>query len=452
MSFYFALKPAAIIRIAIVALVIWTLCYTTILAQSRQIGVLRDSSAMTTSISSKNDTVAAAVSVAVSLQHEHHARSPPDLAAVSVPKHRKIPQYQAVMLHVGKAGGGTFDLRTRQWWHVTIEKTCHPQPCLHASFDLADINETTVFISVRDPVDRFVSAFYWRLQLWCRKDQNETRIAGGPAPRYPHQYCNYYRPAERKVLFERYRENANLLAESLCNDDDNDNGDHDHTRRNSNATMVQAAQDVRLIGHLLASLFHWLGPDWQQKNATLFPIVLEQRGNFSFESQIDDGMRFLQNRKTTTFTGTGIIDANPVDFRVRQDYVDYMDRLVVQQQQQQQQKQHPSSNSKNNSATTTATIGPAKTLTAIEAIQASSHSSSSTTLTNDNRSHDERHQQHRIHKIPLSARGERCVARYYERDYQIIRDLSIHACKTATCQAALQSIVRRRAHLLGWEL
>jgi hypothetical protein len=441
-----------------VALVMWTLGWTL-----HSSSVLRN----TVLLSSDGEETAATVAVALENGQEYEDDddddpSPSPLIAAAgvvspvVPKHRKIPQHQAVMLHVGKAGGGTFDLRTRQWWHVTLEKTCHPQPCLHASYDLARVNETTVFISVRDPVDRYVSAFYWRLQLWCRSNSShykETRIAGGPATRFPDQYCGHYRPAEREVLFTRYRENANLLAESLCNDNGNDNNGNDDNNttephhRNSNATMEQAAKDVRLIGHLLASLFHWLGPDWRKKSETLFPIVLERGSNFSFESQIDEGMRYLQSHSTVTSgsNGGGIIDANPVDFQKRQDYVDYMDRLVVQQQQQQPQ---PANNNKNS---TTSTMEP-ETLTAVEQIQKFSHSSTSTLTKNNNSSHhDEHHQHHMIRMIPLSARGERCVARYYERDYQIIRDLSLYACKTTTCRTALQSIIRRRAHLLGWE-
>jgi hypothetical protein len=230
---------------------------------------------------------------------------------------------QAVMWHVGKAGGGTFNLRSKQWWRVRIETSCHPKPCLHASFDLANHNDTTVFISVRDPVDRFVSAFYWRVKVWCQNG-NDTRIAGGPVAQFPNLYCRYFHPLEGEVLFQRYRQNANHLAESLCsNDDDDDYGisNASQHQKNSNETMERAAKDVYRIGHLKASLCDWFGPDWLQKRKTLFPSYWNQA--FHSRHKLMTPWSFCSLVRRMLLVILGGIDADPADFKARQDYVHY---------------------------------------------------------------------------------------------------------------------------------
>ena len=49
----------------------------------------------------------------------------------------------------------------------------------------------------------------------------------------------------------------------------------------------------------------------------------------------------------------------------------------------------------------------------------------------------------------LSSKAQRCLARYYQRDYQILQELlDLNVCKTEQCSSAIQSILDRRRPLL----
>ena len=86
-------------------------------------------------------------------------------------------------LHLGKAGGGTVK-HTFKLWNSTFPE-CHPSPCTKDTQD-----SELVFITLRDPVDRFVSGFNWRKLLLCKK-HNEIRqsVPPGNANKDPNKYC-----------------------------------------------------------------------------------------------------------------------------------------------------------------------------------------------------------------------------------------------------------------------
>ena len=224
--------------------------------------------------------------------------NPPDIV--------DIPPTQTMFLHVGKAGGGSILLRAKKWMKVKMEQ-CHPQPCSQERMneillpttkyttvntlstssssssssddDDDDIDEVSrggvidpsvvltstylpkFMIGIRDPVDRFVSAFYWKRGQLCRTGENmekETRIqVNFTSFRYEHNldYINYCAKSsksnEELYFLKNYpKDDINVLAESLCeyNEDDNSrNQYHD-----------QAIRDVRKIQHLQYPLEEWM--------------------------------------------------------------------------------------------------------------------------------------------------------------------------------------------------
>lgn len=116
-----------------------------------------------------------------------------------------------VFLHVGKNGGGTVKEAIRAAGHAF--QLCHPRPCpwLLAS-------ATGILLNIRDPVDRFCSAFDWRNEVLCQA-RGETRepVSGpreGVVPKFPDRYCKAAYPEERAILDDFDRDKS-TLAEAL---------------------------------------------------------------------------------------------------------------------------------------------------------------------------------------------------------------------------------------------
>jgi hypothetical protein len=68
--------------------------------------------------------------------------------------------------------------------------------------------------NVRDPVDRFVSSFYWL--LFCNPDGGERRRISRYPDVNPWRRCGNATTAEGEIIFHRRKQNVNLLAEALC--------------------------------------------------------------------------------------------------------------------------------------------------------------------------------------------------------------------------------------------
>jgi hypothetical protein len=88
------------------------------------------------------------------------SQPPPELLALS--------EDVFTFVHPGKGGGGSFLERAQSVWRLNLTE-CHPNPCnnlLQTQTKGASSGGKTptkkLIISIRDPIDRFVSAFYWR--------------------------------------------------------------------------------------------------------------------------------------------------------------------------------------------------------------------------------------------------------------------------------------------------
>jgi len=178
------------------------------------------------------------------------------------------PGKKIKFLHPGKSGGGTFDSRLKYFWDMKFDEA-HPHPMKIKKDDIS-------FITIRDPIDRFVSSFNWRLVVLCNID-GDKRNHGKKAVQHPESYCKVAPKEEGKILFHKYKKDVNLLAEALCS--------------NNKKERKQAEKDVLQIQHAQHSLSDWLRnvKNWHN----IVPIVLEKY--FDFNKQIDEAIQYGQD-------------------------------------------------------------------------------------------------------------------------------------------------------------
>ncbi|KAL7541663.1 hypothetical protein ACHAWF_007000 [Thalassiosira exigua] len=146
-----------------------------------------------------------------------------------------------VFFHVGKAGGGTIQMWLKHN-RLNFYKS-HPRPKSQLVRALQKGPLDTLIMNVRDPVDRFVSAFQWNLLITCRPDDvRETTPNSKLHARRPEKYCT---DSKSKVLLleEKYKSDPNLLAEGLCSD---------------SPLRNEAKRDMGKINHSKQKLVHWL--------------------------------------------------------------------------------------------------------------------------------------------------------------------------------------------------
>ena len=178
----------------------------------------------------------------------------------------KLTNKQAVFLHIGKAAGGTFADRSRNVWKILFP-ACHPSLCERAT----QFNTTKLILTIRDPVDRFVSAFYWRTWIICNP-QGDSRKVSSAASHDPAHLCKANAPdAEKQLLFGPYYQDVNRLARDLCSND-----------TNKTALLVQQIQQLQ---HAQSHIVDWLNFDWDPEN--MFAYVLEPAANVTVDDQID---------------------------------------------------------------------------------------------------------------------------------------------------------------------
>lgn len=133
------------------------------------------------------------------------------------------------LFHVGKAGGGTFK-RNLQINRISVN-ACHPRPGTCDNRRKIQKNEghhqsnsttNTLVINVRDPVDRFVSAFRWRMAyLLSNVGSKLNASCSNPNDVNTRKACKQaegYRK-EKLLLVGKYKSNPNLFAKALCVDD-----------------------------------------------------------------------------------------------------------------------------------------------------------------------------------------------------------------------------------------
>jgi len=147
-----------------------------------------------------------------------------------------------VVFHLGKGGGGTL----MKVFNIGV-KWVHPEPRSSINEQLLSGPLNTLIVNVRDPIDRFVSAFNWRLAILCRPDDERHRgkksvngkVIG--ATKHPNEYCKTGSEEEEILLREKYQSSPSILAEALCD----------------GSPMRQAQDDFNLIHHSL-TLTDWL--------------------------------------------------------------------------------------------------------------------------------------------------------------------------------------------------
>lgn len=331
-------------------------------------------------------------------------------------------QNKVAFIHPGKSGGGTVRSTLRHGYKILM-RHCHPIPCnFYVDNEDRDPHYNNhyppprrMLVTLRDPIDRFLSAFYWRVAIHCDPYDDDPRIplragvlAGNILSR-PDKFCkSEISKDEKKFLFKTYRKNATMLAEELCYD------------RSNPKLADRAREGIMSIVHLgKYGLVDWLNGinsdgsslspssiTWESNFRRYYPIVLEPAagaaGVGSLESQLEAAVDWLH------------------------DEIDFEDVAAAAAQEQQ------------NSATSIQPESPA------------SHDG------NHTRSKRRRLKQ-RLHsssilKVPLSAKAERCLAEYYRDDYRLLEDVLMHPsgmmCKSDDCRAGIRSILDRRRKLL----
>ena len=147
-----------------------------------------------------------------------------------------------IYFHQGKAGGGTVNYMGNKY-HLGL-RSDHPFLKEDSVKDLMEGPLTTLIFTVRDPIDRFVSMFNWRLltlchpgdmrkktitnedadtahklkqkSVWHQRVTKKKRV-GGHAE-HPEKFCLSTRVEQEKTLRVRYKGDPNVMAEALCED------------------------------------------------------------------------------------------------------------------------------------------------------------------------------------------------------------------------------------------
>jgi len=215
-----------------------------------------------------------------------------------------------LFLHVGKAGGRTIKDHVRDLGFEMLH--AHPHPIPH------NPQIHTYLINLREPIDRFVSNFYWVGLISCYPlGNNETRIFETDVRKSmlePHIYCRNSKQHRHwnqtmVMVHDLYEGDAEKLMNGMCNFDDK-------------GAREQALEGIRLLLHSKHSISDWLTSlgdgitkDPMQRNsnsntsaddssrngtskaATLVGIILE--AGFNFKKQIEDALVFAldQNQK-----------------------------------------------------------------------------------------------------------------------------------------------------------
>jgi len=187
------------------------------------------------------------------------------LAASARALNRTRSSLKLLVLHLGKAGGGTVQARFQDWQIPYYE--CHPHPC--PSWALGN-SGPPLLITIRDPVDRFVSAYHWRKVVSCHPDGDERQTVTGRDKRlsfqHPEKYCKMAGGSEEKVLFRKFP-TISSLAQALCSN-------------------PKAAKYVQRIGHMV-NLRQWTANITRE----VYPIVLER--GFDLPQQVDATLRLF---------------------------------------------------------------------------------------------------------------------------------------------------------------
>ncbi|KAL7467401.1 hypothetical protein ACHAXS_007640 [Conticribra weissflogii] len=333
-------------------------------------------------------------------------------------KRCKVGNRKSVRLfHVGKGGGGTVEFILEDY-RVSYHRN-HPWPKFDSS--LLKGPTTTLLINIRDPVDRFVSAFNWRSLLLCGHNDTRKKFFKGEKKSklipwlQPNEVCFGDQDEEKQLLHEEFKYDPNLIAEALCED---------------SPGYKSASTKIKLIHHANLALTDWFDFLINPKNKsiitpegvqTLMAITTEPRGDRNHTSLLD---WHTQQAVLKLYSDSGLNDEQI--------------GMILKHKPQ---------------------LSEDKKLQA----EKKTHSSTSSSVTNI------------FNPIPLGKLGECCLARFFRNDYRLIKSIlpegaaddiesvtrleDVHPLVTTACNwgsgeqrmscvADLESMIRRRALFL----
>ena len=342
---------------------------------------------------------------------------------------KQIPLDQAILLHIGKAGGGTVRTTLKFKWGYAL-KECHQtaQRCFGSrkGFPNSSVwNHGLVFVTIRDPIERFISAFNWHVGTECRDDkETESRTVADPpilAVRHPDQYCRrrqaWHINSPNSPTGPKFQGIVDKMASDLCTTTTTDDGERLVVDETSNAYSAM----TKSINHLKnCTISSFLGEtdnysevyNWKDNTRRLVPVVMEPGWD-------------LEEITHETIFSISNIEKEVVASNIFRDDPDFTNRSQLAMCRAPTTSSSQTSHSNN-------------TTGAVNFVHSSSFSSSSNGRNNNEKKY-------------LSKRSQQCLAKYYQRDYEILQELlDWNACKTEQCVLAIQSILNRRKDLLSF--
>mmetsp|Transcript_11571 Transcript_11571/g.19776 ORF Transcript_11571/g.19776 Transcript_11571/m.19776 type:complete len:448 (-) Transcript_11571:52-1395(-) len=193
--------------------------------------------------------------------------------------------------HLGKGGGGTILFSLVE--NGIVVRRDHPRPSTHGIEELLSGPVSTLLINIRDPLDRFVSAFNWRSLLFCQRDGEHRKkypseVDDKDRGRYqphlrPQEFC-YEKSSFQKeatIIQRLYNDDINKLAESLCEESSN---------------FEHAVEHTKFISHAKLSMEGWLRPLLLDTNTTsIKPQGLTKFMAITFEQQSGHNSSLLEH-------------------------------------------------------------------------------------------------------------------------------------------------------------
>ena len=181
-------------------------------------------------------------------------------------RHQMQLERSLVFVHWGKTGGGLVRHILEERGIFGQFENCHPRPCVALRDIKASANVTHVLVTVRDPIDRFVSAFDWRKMLLCRPG-DPRRKSHGQAFSDPKRLCDLGREKERHILHSEFQFDADRLAIDICK----------RNKMNISATLKSIRHMTMLTDNLPSNVL--LNP-----NIKIYATVLESGFDFDADA------------------------------------------------------------------------------------------------------------------------------------------------------------------------
>jgi len=155
-------------------------------------------------------------------------------------------------------------------------RRCHPWSCLKPS-----MRGKHVLLNIRDPVDRFISAFDWAKVRVCSPDDKRRMSShGGPGiiPWYRHDKWCLKDPSIQHVLYGKYHGDANLLAADLCSKDSK-------VKKSARAFLHYKLRHGYTLRSRLRAKSHSAARRFLKHNKVYFVVIEE---GFDFMAQMPD--------------------------------------------------------------------------------------------------------------------------------------------------------------------